>query len=111
MRALDGAAEAEHRAKKSKLQHDLREQHRTSEDSVLRGVVDRMIAQLERAARLAALSERLTLPGRLTDRSPLQIGDLVYVSPIFKPGDGWTEGITMRGDRFFEDGITGIAAE
>jgi hypothetical protein len=97
LRALDGVAEAEHRAKKSKLQHDSREQHRLSEDSVLRGVVDRLIAQLERRARLVELSQQLALPGRSPNRGRLlQIGDLVYIRPVFLPGDGWTEGITAK---------------
>ena len=106
MRALDGVAEAEHRAKKSKLQHDLREQQRMSADSVLRGVMDRLILKLERRARAAELSQRLALPGR-SPQTLLQIGDLVYIPPSFLPGDGWTEGCTAGGDRFFEDLVTG----
>jgi hypothetical protein len=107
LRALDGVAAAEHRTKKSKLQHDMREQQRTSEDCVLRGVVDRLISQLERKAHLAELSRRLPLHGWSPGRAFVHIGDLVYIRPVFLPGDGWTEGTTASGDRFFEDSITG----
>ena len=88
--SLDKNAAVEHRAKKARLQQGLREQRTdVDEDKILRGVVERLVVQLQREAdierRRMDRVQRLSVSGSPDDRACLHIGDLIYITPESPP--------------------------